>query len=144
MARQLVERCRLAHTLLDQVSDPPSTWWPGGSDELDVFAMISVLVVNDQAATPMEFVVSVVQDVFGHTEEVGKRVALHAYLDGDAICCVCRSRVEAQALVRRAVALSREHNYPLDFTLVPVPFWHCIAARLFHLVMKLAPSNSWA
>jgi len=105
--------------------------------------MINVLVVNDHAATPMEFVVSVVHDVFGHTEEMGKRVALHAYLNGNAICCVCRSRAEAQALVRRAVALSREHDYPLDFKFVPVSFWQTIAARLFHLVMKLAPSNSW-
>jgi ATP-dependent Clp protease adapter protein ClpS len=107
--------------------------------------MINVLVVNDHAATPMEFVVSVVKDVFGHSEEMGKRVALHAYLNGDAICGVCRSHVEAQALVNRAVALSREHDYPLDFTRVAVPFWQSIAARLFHLVMKLAPFNSsWA
>jgi ATP-dependent Clp protease adapter protein ClpS len=106
--------------------------------------MINVVVVNDRAATPMEFVVSVSQDVFGHTEEMGKRVALHAFLNGDAICGVCRNRVEAQALLSRAVARSREHDYPLDFKLVPVPLWQSIAARLFHMVMKLAPSNSWA
>ena len=108
-----------------------------------VFVMFNVLVVNDRV-TPMEFVASVLQDVFGHSEEMGKRVALLAHLNGDAVCRVCRNRVEAQALVSRAVALSREHDYPLDFTIVPVSFWQSIAARLFHMAKKLAPSGGSA
>jgi ATP-dependent Clp protease adaptor protein ClpS len=101
--------------------------------------MFNVLVMNDQV-TPMEFVVSVLQDVFGHTEEMANKVVLLAHLNGDAVCGVRRNRVEAQALVSRAIALSREHDYPLDFTIVPVSLWQSIAARLFHMAMKLVPS----
>lgn len=102
--------------------------------------MLNVLVINDPV-TPMEFVASVLQEVFGHSEEMGKRVTLLAHLNGEAVCGVCRNRVEALALVGRAVALSRQRGYPLDFSLSPVPVWRHVAARLFHLVIKLAPAQ---
>jgi|307.fasta_scaffold55639_4 ATP-dependent Clp protease adaptor protein ClpS len=102
--------------------------------------MLNVLVVNDEE-TPMEFVVSVLQEVFGHSEEDGKRISLLAHLNGDAVCGVCRDRVEALALVSRAVALSRQRGYPLDFSLTSVPFWQRIAAWFFHMAMKLAPAQ---
>jgi ATP-dependent Clp protease adaptor protein ClpS len=103
--------------------------------------MLNVFVVNDQV-TPMEFVVSVLQEVFGHSEENGKRTALLAHLNGEAVCGVCRNRVEALALVSRAVALSRQRGYPLDFSLSPVPVWWRVGAWLFHMVMKLAPAQA--
>ena len=100
--------------------------------------MLNVLVVNDQV-TPMEFVVSVLQEVFGHSEEAARKIALLAHLNGDAICGVCRNRDDALALVRKAEVLSQQRGYRLGFSLAPVPFWQRVAARLFHMAMKLAP-----
>jgi ATP-dependent Clp protease adapter protein ClpS len=94
--------------------------------------MLNVLVVNDRV-TPMEIVASVLQEVFGHSEESGKRIAALAHLNGEAICGVCRNRVEALVLVSRAVALSR--GYPLDFSLSPVPVWRRVGAWLLHVAM---------
>jgi len=37
----------------------------------------------------MEFVVSVLQDIFGYSEDEAKRIALHAHLNGEAACCIC-------------------------------------------------------
>ena len=102
--------------------------------------MLDVLVVNDEV-TPMAFVVSVLQEVFGHSEETAERIAMFGQLNGAAICGVCRNRVEALDLIGRAVTLSRQRGYPLDFSINPVPFWRRTAARLVHLAMKLAPAQ---
>jgi ATP-dependent Clp protease adaptor protein ClpS len=102
--------------------------------------MLNVLVVNDDV-TPIEFVVSVLQEVFGHPEQTAEKIALLGDLNGAAVCGVCRSRVEALDLVDRAVTLARQRDYPLDFSINPVPVWRCAAAWLVHLAMKLAPAQ---
>jgi ATP-dependent Clp protease adapter protein ClpS len=47
--------------------------------------MIKVLVVNNQV-TPMKFVVSVLEQIFGQSKEEAERTALLAQLSGDAVC----------------------------------------------------------
>jgi ATP-dependent Clp protease adapter protein ClpS len=57
--------------------------------------MLKVLVVNDQMI-PIEFVVSVLEEIFGQSKEEAERTALHAYVNGDAICGIYRQHAEAQ------------------------------------------------
>jgi ATP-dependent Clp protease adaptor protein ClpS len=102
--------------------------------------MLNVLLVNDQVR-PMEFVASVLQEVFGHSEEMAERIALLAHVNGEAVCGVYRSRVEALDLIDRAEPLSRQGGYPLHFSMDTVPAWRRAAAWLVHLAMKLAPAQ---
>jgi ATP-dependent Clp protease adaptor protein ClpS len=100
--------------------------------------MLKVLVVNDQM-TPMEFVVSVLEEIFGQSKEEAERTALHAYLNGDAICGIYRQRAEAQNLVRSATARSQQHGFALGFLIRPFPLWERAAGWLFRMVMKVIP-----
>jgi ATP-dependent Clp protease adaptor protein ClpS len=100
--------------------------------------MLKVLVVNDQK-TPMAFVVSVLEEIFGHSKDEAQMIALHADLNGDAICGIYRQHAEAQYLVRSATARSRLHGFPLDFLIRPFPFWERAAVWLFGMVMKVVP-----
>lgn len=102
--------------------------------------MFNVLVVNDEV-TPTEFVVSVLQEVFGHSEETAEKITLLGHVNGEAVCGVCRSRVEAFDLMGRAVTLSRQRGYSLGFSISPVPVWRGVAAWSVHLAMKLAPTQ---
>jgi ATP-dependent Clp protease adaptor protein ClpS len=52
--------------------------------------MLKVLVLNDENS-PMEFVASALQDIFGYSEDEARRIALHAHLNGEAACCICPS-----------------------------------------------------
>lgn len=98
--------------------------------------MLKVLVVNDEM-TPMKFVVSVLEEIFGQSKEESERTALHAQLNGDAICAIYRQHAEAHNLVRSATARSRQHGFPLGFLIRPFPFWERVAVWLFSMVMKV-------
>ena len=100
--------------------------------------MLKVLLVNDQK-TPMAFVVSVLEEIFGHSEDEARTIALHADLSGDAICGIYRQHAEAQHLVRRATARSRLQGFPLGFLIRPLPFWERAAVWLFKMVMNVVP-----
>lgn len=101
--------------------------------------MLKVLVLKDQK-TPMKLVVSVLQDSFGHTEDEAKRIALHAHLNGQAICGICQSTVDGEARINNATALSRQRGFPLEFYVVSIPFTERVAACVFNAVMKVAPT----
>jgi ATP-dependent Clp protease adapter protein ClpS len=98
--------------------------------------MLKVLVVNDDL-TPTEFVVSVLQDTFGHSKQVAEKTALFAHLNGKAVCGICREYVEANSLASSATALSRQQGYPLAFVVLPLPFWERVAGNLFRWLMKV-------
>jgi ATP-dependent Clp protease adapter protein ClpS len=100
--------------------------------------MLKVLVVKDDL-TPTEFVVSVLQDIFGHSKQVAEKTALLAHLNGEAVCGICQEYVEANSLVSSATALSRQHGHPLGFAILPLPFWERVAGCLLRLVMKVTP-----
>jgi ATP-dependent Clp protease adaptor protein ClpS len=103
-----------------------------------VTPMLKVLVVNDDF-TPTEFVVSVLQDIFGHSKQVAEKTALLAHLNGKAVCGIYREYVEANSLVSSATALSRQRGYPLGFVVLPLPFWERVAGCVFKWVMKVTP-----
>jgi ATP-dependent Clp protease adaptor protein ClpS len=101
--------------------------------------MIKVLVVNDQK-TSMAFVLSVLEEIFGQSKDEAQMIALHAELNGDAICGIYRQHAEAQHLVRKATARSRLHGFPLSFLIRPSPLWERTAVWVFGMVMKVVPT----
>ena len=101
--------------------------------------MLKVLVLNDRV-TPMSFAVLVLQQVFDQSKEEAEITALHAHLNGDALCGIYQQQAEAQAAVEKARELSSKHDYPLDFSIVPIPFRERAAVWIFGMVMKVAPA----
>ena len=101
--------------------------------------MLKVLVLNDEES-PMEFVVSVLQDILGYSEDEARRIALNAHLNGEAACCICPSLVDAEAWISKATALSDQCGYPLEFSVVSIPFTERVGAWVFNAVMKVAPN----
>jgi hypothetical protein len=72
-------------------------------------------------------------------KDEAQRIALLADLNGDAVCGIYRQHAEAQHLVRRATARSRQHGFPLGFSIRHFPFWEQAAVWLFMMVMKVVP-----
>jgi ATP-dependent Clp protease adapter protein ClpS len=104
--------------------------------------MLKVLVLKDEQ-TPMEFFVSVLQDILGCSEDEASRIALHAHLNGEATCCICPSPVDAETWINKATALSELRGYPLEFSVVSIPFTERVGAWVFNAVMKVAPSTDF-
>ena len=100
--------------------------------------MLKVLVISDHL-TPIEFVASPLQEIFGHSKEVAEKTTLLAHLNGEAPWGICREHAEANNLVSNATALSRQHGYPLGFAILPLLFWERAAGYLFRMVMKVTP-----
>ena len=79
--------------------------------------MYVVYVLNDDMTT-FEFVVFIMMSVFRKTEEDAWGIADRTHHEGKA--AVGRYTYDiARTKVGKAVALSRENNYPLNFKIVP-------------------------
>jgi ATP-dependent Clp protease adaptor protein ClpS len=78
-------------------------------------ATARVLLLNDDTTT-MEFVVQVLEGVFGKTREEALKLVLEIHRDGSGECGVYPLG-QASALVARVAALADRSGYPL----------HCIA-----------------
>jgi ATP-dependent Clp protease adapter protein ClpS len=102
--------------------------------------MLKVFVVNDEK-TPMGFVVSVLEEIFGQPKDEAQRIAILADLNGDAVCGIYRQHAEAQQLVRSATVRSRQHGFPLSFLIRPFPFRERAAVWLFRMVMNVVPEH---
>jgi ATP-dependent Clp protease adapter protein ClpS len=83
----------------------------GDSPDLEVF------LLNDEY-TPMEFVVWVLQEVFGLGHEDAMRVMLSTHNQGRGTCGVF-GRAEAAELAERVAKLAREHQHPLSCMMRP-------------------------
>jgi ATP-dependent Clp protease adaptor protein ClpS len=71
-----------------------------------------VLVFNDDAI-PMAFVVYLLRHVFQKDADEARRIMLGAHRDGIAICAVYSRREDAVSKVAEASSLAREHGHPL-------------------------------
>jgi ATP-dependent Clp protease adaptor protein ClpS len=79
--------------------------------------MYVVYVLNDDMTT-FEFVVYLMMSVFRKTEEDAWGIAERTHREGKA--AVGRYTLDmAHTKVNKAVALSRENNFPLNFKIVP-------------------------
>lgn len=94
------------------------------SDDLDIQEakpevkrppLFKVLLLNDDF-TPMEFVVEVLKDFFGMSEEKATQVMLHVHTRGVGVCGVYSKDV-AETKVRLVNDHAQTHQHPLLCTM---------------------------
>jgi ATP-dependent Clp protease adaptor protein ClpS len=79
--------------------------------------LYKVLLHNDDF-TPMEFVVSLLETVFQHTESEAMAIMLHAHTTGMAVAGVYTFEI-AEAKADKVAGLAEEAGFPLLCTLEP-------------------------
>ena len=77
--------------------------------------MFRVLLLNDDF-TPMDFVVVVLQTVFGMEREKATRVMLQVHREGRGVCGTYTREV-ASSKVGQVVDMARTHQHPLRCTM---------------------------
>ncbi|MCC2596725.1 ATP-dependent Clp protease adapter ClpS [Pusillimonas sp. MFBS29] len=81
--------------------------------------MYQVILLNDDY-TPMEFVVAVLQRIFGKSEEEASRIMLKVHHEGRAVCGVYSRDIAATRVeMVRQMAQARQH--PLQCVMEPAP-----------------------
>lgn len=75
-------------------------------------------MLNDDY-TPMEFVIAVLQELFGKDRETATQIMLKIHLDGRGICGVYPRDIAATKVEQVHEAASR-NGHPLQATLEPV------------------------
>ena len=101
---------------------------PGGDDNRSGTAVITktktrtkrpnlyrVLLLNDDY-TPMEFVVHILEKIFGKSREDAVEVMLHVHRHGVGICGVFTFEV-AETKVTQVIEFARRHQHPLQCTM---------------------------
>ena len=78
-------------------------------------SMYKVLMLNDDY-TPMEFVVHVLEKIFGMNQSDATRIMLHVHQRGVGICGVFTYEV-AESKVSSVIDYARKHQHPLQCTL---------------------------
>jgi ATP-dependent Clp protease adaptor protein ClpS len=77
--------------------------------------MFQVVLLNDDY-TPMEFVVDVLESIFGMDRTTATRIMLEVHTRGKGICGVFTFEI-AETKVAQVNSYSREHQHPLMCTL---------------------------
>ena len=75
-------------------------------------SLYKVLMLNDDY-TPMEFVVHVLVNFFGRSEEQATQIMLHVHQKGVGVCGVYTLEV-AEAKVTQTIDFARQNNHPLQ------------------------------
>ncbi len=78
-------------------------------------AQFKVLLLNDDY-TPMDFVVHILQDFFGMTQEKASQIMLHVHTRGAGVCGVF-TRDIAETRVALVNQFARENQQPLKCTM---------------------------
>ena len=78
-------------------------------------SLYKVLLLNDDY-TPMEFVVHILEKIFGKNREDAVDVMLHVHRHGVGICGVFTYEV-AETKVAQVIDFARENQHPLQCTL---------------------------
>lgn len=78
-------------------------------------SLYKVLMLNDDY-TPMEFVVHVLEQIFGMGQEEATRIMLHVHQRGVGICGVFTYEV-AETKVAQVIDYARQNQHPLQCTL---------------------------
>lgn len=73
--------------------------------------MYKVILLNDDF-TPMEFVVHVLEAIFGHNRENATRIMLNVHKSGKGICGIYTKDI-AETKVTQVNSYSRENQHPL-------------------------------
>ena len=77
--------------------------------------LFRVLLVNDDF-TPMEFVVDVLESVFGHDRQTATRVMLEVHTRGQGTCGVYTFEI-AETKVAQVTGYAQQHQHPLLCTM---------------------------
>ena len=78
-------------------------------------SLYKVLLLNDDY-TPMEFVVHILEKIFGKSREGAVDVMLHVHRRGVGICGIFTFEV-AETKVAQVIEFSRRHQHPLPCTM---------------------------
>ena len=73
--------------------------------------LYKVVLLNDDY-TPMEFVVHVLEAIFGHNRENATRIMLNVHKTGKGVCGIY-TRDIAETKMNQVNRYSREHQHPL-------------------------------
>lgn len=71
-----------------------------------------VVFVNDES-TPMEFVIDIIQEIFGHSEETAKSITLTIHNEGSGIVGVYTFEIAEQKGIE-TVNVARASGFPLQ------------------------------
>jgi len=74
-----------------------------------------VIFINDDA-TPMEFVISTLTEIFKHTIETAKEITVQVHETGSGIAGIYSFEI-AEAKAVEATSLARTNGYPLQIKL---------------------------
>jgi|TARA_B100001094_G_scaffold171799_1_gene166102 ATP-dependent Clp protease adaptor protein ClpS len=87
------------------------------TDKLDISKpkKYNVILYNDDS-TPMEFVIELLRDVFGHTDETANEITLKIHNDGKGVAGVYYYEI-AEQKVAESISVSRGAGYPLALDL---------------------------
>jgi ATP-dependent Clp protease adaptor protein ClpS len=80
--------------------------------------MYQVVMLNDDF-TPMEFVIAVLQELFGKDRETATQIMLKIHLDGRGVCGVYTQDVAATK-VEQVLQAAQKAGHPLQATYEPV------------------------
>ena len=78
-------------------------------------SLYKVLLLNDDY-TPMEFVVHILEKIFGKNREEAVDVMLHVHRHGVGMCGVYTFEV-AETKVAQVIEFARRHQHPLQCTM---------------------------
>jgi len=78
-------------------------------------ALYKVLMLNDDY-TPMEFVIVVLEAVFGKSQQEATEIMLHVHHKGVGICGVFTYEI-AETKVNQVMDLARKNQHPLQCTI---------------------------
>jgi len=73
--------------------------------------LYKVILLNDDF-TPMEFVVHVLEAIFGHNRESATRIMLNVHKSGKGVCGIYTKDI-AETKVTQVNSYSRENKHPL-------------------------------
>ena len=78
-------------------------------------SLYKVLLLNDDY-TPMEFVVHILERIFGKNRDEAVQIMLHVHRHGVGICGVFTFEV-AETKVAQVIEVARRHEHPLQCTM---------------------------
>jgi ATP-dependent Clp protease adaptor protein ClpS len=74
-------------------------------------SLYDVIIFNDDY-TPMEFVVQLIQRVFGKDESTATQIMLHIHNQGEGVCGQYPKDI-AETKAAQSVSIAQENGYPL-------------------------------
>jgi ATP-dependent Clp protease adaptor protein ClpS len=78
-------------------------------------SLYKVLLLNDDY-TPMDFVIHILEKIFGKTQEDAVEIMLHVHRHGVGICGLFTFEV-AETKVTQVIEFARRHQHPLQCTM---------------------------